>query len=455
MKIVLGNIGVIRWAEFGLSPFTIICGDNNSGKSYASYAFYGFLYFFNTIYRLKLPDDFIGDFINSGSAVYDVDKSLDELNLIVADACEQYSRRIYVTFAAPETMFKDSTFKIVLEKEDVRILDSYSKNFKNNSTEMVQVLKKGAGDKLHFSWISAEGSNLISNSFKSMLALVFSDVIKEVIFGKILPSVFVTSAERTGAAIFSNDIVTVSIPNDKDSAINSRYPLPIKDNVDFIRNFDFISRLSGNLCELHPDILEEFVKIAGGRYEKDSTTGNVLFEPTGSKRKYQMAQSASSVRALMDLFFYLKHVAAPGQLIIIDEPELNLHPSRQIMMARLLTMLVKFGLRVMITTHSDYIVREVNNLLLLENHNGSKAVDEILDKYGINKGSLISHESVSVYSAKRDLIKIPGFNRRQRVDTLVESTFNPDFGFEGLLLDDTLKMVNLMQQDILLADYES
>lgn len=167
MKIVLGNIGVIRWAEFGLSPFTIICGDNNSGKSYASYAFYGFLYFFNTIYRLKLPDDFIGDFINSGSAVYDVDKSLDELNLIVADACEQYSRRIYVTFAAPETMFKDSTFKIVLEKEDVRILDSYSKNFKNNSTEMVQVLKKGAGDKLHFSWISAEGSNLISNSIST------------------------------------------------------------------------------------------------------------------------------------------------------------------------------------------------------------------------------------------------------------------------------------------------
>lgn len=157
----------------------------------------------------------------------------------------------------------------------------------------------------------------------------------------------------------------------------------------------------------------------------------------------------------MDLFFYLKHVSAPGQLIIIDEPELNLHPSRQIMMARLLTMLVRFGLRVMITTHSDYIVREVNNLLLLENHNGSKAVDEILDKYGINKESLISHDSVSVYSAKRDLIKIPGFNRRQRVDTLVESTFNPDFGFEGLLLDDTLKMVNLMQQDILLADYEN
>ena len=83
MKIVLGNIGVIRWAEFGLSPFTIICGDNNSGKSYASYAFYGFLYFFNTIYRLKLPDDFIGDFINSGRAVYDVYTSLVEVNLIV------------------------------------------------------------------------------------------------------------------------------------------------------------------------------------------------------------------------------------------------------------------------------------------------------------------------------------------------------------------------------------
>ena len=52
---------------------------------------------------------------------------------------------------------------------------------------------------------------------------------------------------------------------------------------------------------------------------------------------------------------------------MIDEPELNLHPKNQILVARLLVLLVNAGIKVFITTHSDYIVRELSNCIMLHN----------------------------------------------------------------------------------------
>ncbi len=43
MKIRLKNLGVLKQAEFSLGDLTIICGENNTGKTYATYALYGFL----------------------------------------------------------------------------------------------------------------------------------------------------------------------------------------------------------------------------------------------------------------------------------------------------------------------------------------------------------------------------------------------------------------------------
>ena len=72
-----------------------------------------------------------------------------------------------------------------------------------------------------------------------------------------------------------------------------------------------------------------------------------------------------SARGLSDFYFYLKHTAYPGQLLIVDEPETHLHPVNQIQVARLLARCANAGLRVLITTHSDYIVKELNNLIML------------------------------------------------------------------------------------------
>ncbi|WP_374750004.1 AAA family ATPase [Corynebacterium glutamicum] len=49
----------------------------------------------------------------------------------------------------------------------------------------------------------------------------------------------------------------------------------------------------------------------------------------------------------------------------MDEPELNLHPQNQVLMGRLLAALSHAGLKILATTPSDYIVRELSILVIL------------------------------------------------------------------------------------------
>ena len=89
----------------------------------------------------------------------------------------------------------------------------------------------------------------------------------------------------------------------------------------------------------------------------------------GSKPRFSLTSNlwSSSVKSLSSLFFHLKHTARPGQLLIIDEPEIHLTPQNQIILARLLAACVNRGVKVLVTTHSDYLVKEFNNLIMLHN----------------------------------------------------------------------------------------
>ena len=50
-------------------------------------------------------------------------------------------------------------------------------------------------------------------------------------------------------------------------------------------------------------------------------------------------------------------------MLIIEEPEAHLHPAAQTQMAVALTGLVRAGVRVVLTTHSDWLLKEISNLI--------------------------------------------------------------------------------------------
>jgi predicted ATPase len=55
MKIKIKSLGALQQAEFELAMLTIICGGNNTDKTYATYAMFGFLTFWREAFFIPVP----------------------------------------------------------------------------------------------------------------------------------------------------------------------------------------------------------------------------------------------------------------------------------------------------------------------------------------------------------------------------------------------------------------
>ena len=132
---------------------------------------------------------------------------------------------------------------------------------------------------------------------------------------------------------------------------------------------------------------------------------------------------------------------------MVDEPELNLHPANQCRIARLFARLVNLGIKVFLTTHSDYIVKELNTLIML-NHD-KPHLKRIVQENDYRDDELIRSGQVKVYMAQEDLIPLEeGQKRRRRGHTLVEADIDPELGIEAPSFDGTIDEMNRIQRDI-------
>ena len=103
---------------------------------------------------------------------------------------------------------------------------------------------------------------------------------------------------------------------------------------------------------------------------------------------------------------------------MVDEPELSLHPKNQRRIARLFARLANLGVKVFITTHSDYIVKELNTLIML-NHD-TPHLKRVAEENGYQKSELINVDQVKVYVAEEALMPLEeGQKRRRKGHTLV------------------------------------
>ena len=87
------------------------------------------------------------------------------------------------------------------------------------------------------------------------------------------------------------------------------------------------------------------------------------YRPNGWKEDLPMMHASSMVSELAPVVLYLRHLVRPGNVLIIEEPESHLHPAAQVEFTRQLAKLVQQGYRVIITTHSEWILEELANVV--------------------------------------------------------------------------------------------
>ena len=471
MRIRLKNLGILKHAEFSLGDLTIICGENNTGKTYTAYALYGFLRSWRELMDFSIGDAQIQRLLTEGVLTIDLSQYVKTANQMLAEACKKYNHQLDEVFAATEGRFRNSEFYIEVEIPDIlnmkyerEMMSTHSDNWEPDGEWHFSCIKRKGTEEVIFTLL-AKNKRLRKEILYHTANRFIHNRISDIIFCEsppfpILPFPFITSTERTGVATFRRELDFAHNqlleemfqadkkidPRDLLSEGYQSYPWPIRDNVNFIRGLGDIGKRKSFIAREHPEVLEEFADIIGGDY---SITQNDLlyYIPRGTGIRLTMVESSSAVRSLLNMGFYLNCVAHKGDLLMVDEPELSLHPGNKRRIARLFARLVNLGIKVFVTTHSDYIVKELNTLIML-NHD-KPHLKRIARENKYQDAELISSDQVKVYMARKDLIPLEeGQKRRRRGHTLVEADIDPKYGIEAPSFDETIDDMNRIQEDI-------
>lgn len=457
MKILIKNLGALKQAEFTLGEMTIICGGNNTGKTYATYALFGFLSYWRDAFFIKVPDNDVRQLLNEGSIELDIKDYINNATQILENGCKTYTEQLPHVFASSEKHFSESQFAVVLDLSDIDPSPTFERTMGAAKTQLFSISKKADSPLIAISLLVEKEKVRIP---QEVISRIIGDALKEILFGRLFPQPFIASAERTGAAIFRkelnfarNRLLEEMSSMEKDinpfdllSKVYSDYALPVKSNVDFTRQLEELAKKDSFIAKQHPQILNDFANIIGGEYLV-TKNDELYYVPKGKRIKLTMDESSSAVRSLLDIGFYLRHVATPGDLLMVDEPELSLHPENQRRVARLFSRLVNLGIKVFITTHSDYIIKELNTLIMLNQDN--PRLHKIVEREGYTEDELLNADKVRVYIAEEALIKIDGAQRKTRGQTLVQADIDPKMGIEARSFDKTIEEMNRIQEEII------
>ncbi len=385
------NLGSIKEAQIEMGNLTVICGKNNTGKTYLTYAVWGMLEWYNYS-EFKIPEQYINEINEKGELNIDLKNISKEFYNIKNRSLLKPNKFIASVFSANELLFKNTKFKvdnIQIDYQSAYLMNNenwYAKRDKNSSLLHIRLQKRTShmtsiDIQVRIFWIIME--NFFSRTF---LLTAQRDSV----------SLFYKELTIKRASLFGRPI----IDNQRD--ILNIFSKPIENNLNFARDLtSLVIKTNSFLQEEYPELLKEIENILGVNFVvvgDDSVS--IIDNKTETTIPDYMA--STSVRSLLYLHFWLKHQAQKGDLLMIDEPELNLHPENQIKMARLFAKLVNVGIKVWITTHSDYIVKELNNLIMLSQSKEKEHLLEELKEYGYTKNDFLAPENVSFYTAVED-----------------------------------------------------
>ena len=147
--------------------------------------------------------------------------------------------------------------------------------------------------------------------------------------------------------------------------IELQYPHIMKD---LHWNLSFKSRKSAL------NISETISKIINGEFLKNNA-GNFYFQKNDKKIKLINTATGIKYFGILQTLSDNNHLYQ-GQILILDEPEVHLHPKWQLELAKVIVTLSEYGVKILVNSHSPYMIealekfsknKDKNNFYLAEN----------------------------------------------------------------------------------------
>ena len=420
LELEVANFGPIVEAKIDLRPLTVFVGPSNTGKSYLAILIYALHRFFRagpypimqpitngSLDDLDLPDEF------NRLPDDEFDRILQALR---AWEVENHERNAVLSAPVADLVLRrlrqvDGLFKEVLAEEITRCFgvdgtkDLIRHPGSNNAEVALQSSRLGeGGNTAPFKYalsMAQKGSQLTTAiseamplrvakpprkySYSSKLLSWRNDVdrmagVSEVsdrlansvlycILDPISRPAHYLPADRTGIMHAHRVLLGSLLNRASQPRLGRDDPLPDLSGVvaDFLKQLIKLGGLAerqSNKADALAKRIEQAI-LTGSVQIKTSTMGYPLFfyKPDGWKNSLPLMNTSSMVSELAPVVLYLRHVVQPGETLIIEEPEAHLHPAMQVEFIRQIAALVHADVRVIVTTHSEWVLEELGNIV--------------------------------------------------------------------------------------------
>lgn len=451
MKLSIDKLGFVEHIDLDLGKkLTVFSGPNNTGKTYITYAIYGFMKYLSEL-DLDIFKNKVATLSESGKVEIDLLNDIILLPQFLDLVNTNFKRELSNIFATTTSLFEETNVSISnFDDEATRklIINSEDKFNISIGYNLLITVSKAKDSSILECFIVNNNQNFQNEqekvAFNQVLRRIFSKHIFDYLLKVIIPNCYITPVERIAINIFSKELsIKRNTLVDKLLELNSnntsektffveilknakRYPLPIRDSLEISEDLNTLKKEKSQFFELAEEIEKDILHGVIG-VSKD---GEVQFKPNMRKSlKLPINLSASVVKSLSNLVLYFKHIAKKGDYIIIDEPELNLHPDNQVIIARVLVRIINSGFKLLISTHSDIIIRELNNLIMLHSKR------EKISKYNLSEEYILNPDDVEVFL----------FHLKKRKVEKIEVT---EEGFEIETMDEVINRLENMSQDL-------
>lgn len=453
MIIKVQKFGAIKNAEIDLSKkLSVFCEPNGTGKTYLAYLIYALTSQYNRNIGNSLSTDKIKELFENNETNITIDSKvlLEYKSGIFRSVKDNLWNIFALSENKSEKYFKDT--EIICLTTDNDFLDIINKIEIDEPVKLFgfefNILKKSNSLDINIKL----SEKIIKNSdFKNFVDLLLLSSIYSILSFYPITSSTIFPVERNSIYTFSDEL---SINNNERFELikelsagkkdinpielffkrTTRYPQPIRDGLRVAEDLENIQKNNSLFFDFAEEIENELLKGKVGI----TSEGNVEFASEKAPRiKLSFHQSSSIVKTLSSLVIYLKHLASYNDLLIIDEPELNLHPDNQVKLTRIFARLINKGLRLVISTHSDYIIREINNLIMFSNVDAKEDFSSI---YNYNKGEYINLNDVSAYFFN--------YKNERAKQTEVTPIKIDKYGFEVETLDKTIDYLSEISNDL-------
>lgn len=445
MDITINNLGPInKETSIELKPLTVFVGPNNAGKTWTAYTLsalfgsrawseYRDAYLKNETTGIYLPlDDAIEQLFNSGSTKIDLIDFFKKFGQYYFNDLVLLEKQWFPDFlGSSSAAFQDLKISVNLEKIENKVTKNIlSYFFKadysiDKDGKALLYLRKEKNDPVIFFYTSSSETSENSTLEPELKEKFSKQILKDIIYSTILRiisrsiyfNIYIFPSERTAFKNLTELLDAISKikfdpKNEKSEADDLGkmiIPDPIVDLTDLLHIAARLGSHEKRQKELEnnenikiylelAEILQE--EILQGKVDYSDPEPNpsreLIFKPSNSKEiSLDIPATSSMVKDLSPLVLYLRYLAGKRHLLVIDEPEMNLHPEAQAKLIELIAMLVNADIHVIITTHSPYIVDHLINLMKAAD---SKNSESIVDKFFLkNSNAFISKDNVSVY----------------------------------------------------------